>query len=580
MLKRKIMGLLLAAAMLVTMLPASALTAQAEEALPEETAAAAEALPAEAADTEDALPMETVEPALTAEEEDEAAEAEEPVLTEQAEISTIHVTGVTAPATGAYATTSGIGVTTSSYCTISNVYWYDVLNSRQMSSTDRFQSGVAYQLEITFKPNTGFVFADKEDMHVYLDGVSSSVIYGTTIYAAGGGTYPNRSADICFYALDNYRIRNVYLNGIAAPSAGAHAGPFSGYSFAPQTGIGVNGIMQWRCVETDEILDRYDVFEYGMTYRMELSFYPKNGYVFDTIYNITASWNDSTTGFTPHMWIDADYANAYGQAGLRIDYTFPRVGGPFTTVYSTYIKHLPMPYPGDPVSEHLYLTELSTEHYSVQVSHWRDYSPGQAGRLMSSSETFRPGGRYQLELVMTPDEGYWFTSVGYLGLTIGNIDSGRYTHYDQEYNSVYPTAPSRPDKRVVFVTFQMPGAFTDVANESDFWYRPVYWGASEGITAGWSDNTFRPWNTCNRASIITFLWRLAGSPMQHANDKPVFSDVDGGIDNGETQFYPAIMWGVGEGIISGYSDGTFRPWNTCNRMQIATFLYRFAIQQN
>ncbi|MBQ1515433.1 MAG: S-layer homology domain-containing protein [Lachnospiraceae bacterium] len=582
MLKRKIMGLLLAAAMLATMLPASALTAQAEEALPEETVAAAEGLPAEAAAEEEALPEETA--ALPEEEAALPDDAEEPYLSEQdTTISSVTVRGVRAPASGQTASVSGIYVASSDHCTLTNVYWYDILDRERMETTDVFYGGRSYRLYVALEPNDGYAFADRDAMTITVrdtggNNITSS-LYGTLIYDAGGGTNPNRSAYIQFPVIGGSAVDYVCLYGEPAPAVGQHP-RFSGYSYAPRVTGSSDTIMRWRCLETDQILTKSDTFEYGMTYRMEIAYLPEDGYRFPAVQEISVGWNGSLSGFTENHWIDGNYTNRYGYSGLRVDYTFPRVGGPFTTIYSTYIKHLPMPYPGDPVSEHLYLTELSTEDYSVRLTGWRDYTPGQGGRAMSSSEAFRPGGLYQLELVMTPDEGYWFTDVGNLALTIENIDSRRFNYSDRAYNDVYPSGPLRPDRRVVFVTFRMPGAFTDVANESDFWYRPVYWGASEEITTGWADNTFRPWNTCNRASIITFLWRLAGSPMQHANDRPVFGDVDGSIDNGSTEFYPAIMWGYGEGIISGYSDGTFRPWNTCNRMQIATFLYRFAKLRN
>lgn len=52
--------------------------------------------------------------------------------------------------------------------------------------------------------------------------------------------------------------------------------------------------------------------------------------------------------------------------------------------------------------------------------------------------------------------------------------------------------------------------FTDVA--SDAWYAPaVRWAAENGITAGTSANTFSPTKDCNRAEIVTFLYRSAES---------------------------------------------------------------------
>lgn len=109
--------------------------------------------------------------------------------------------------------------------------------------------------------------------------------------------------------------------------------------------------------------------------------------------------------------------------------------------------------------------------------------------------------------------------------------------------------------------------FSDMTGNSDF-DTAISWAAENGITTGWADNTFRPWNTCNRAAVITFLWRAAGkpTPMSMAS----FKDMTGNDD-----FDAAISWGVENGITTGWADNTFRPWNTCNRLAVASFLGRY-----
>ena len=68
---------------------------------------------------------------------------------------------------------------------------------------------------------------------------------------------------------------------------------------------------------------------------------------------------------------------------------------------------------------------------------------------------------------------------------------------------------------------------------------------------------------------MTFLWRYAGEP---APVEPAgFSDM---TDNDD--FNNAISWAAEKGITTGYDDGTFRPWNECQRQAVVTFLWRFA----
>ncbi|MBQ6489427.1 MAG: leucine-rich repeat protein [Solobacterium sp.] len=109
--------------------------------------------------------------------------------------------------------------------------------------------------------------------------------------------------------------------------------------------------------------------------------------------------------------------------------------------------------------------------------------------------------------------------------------------------------------------------FTDMTGNSDF-DKAISWAAENNITTGWADNTFRPWNTCNRAAVMTFLWRAAGKPAP--TKMAEFTDM-----TGNTDFDTAISWASEKGITTGWADGTFRPWNTCNRLAVVSFLGRY-----
>jgi hypothetical protein len=111
------------------------------------------------------------------------------------------------------------------------------------------------------------------------------------------------------------------------------------------------------------------------------------------------------------------------------------------------------------------------------------------------------------------------------------------------------------------------GKFTDVAE--DYTYAPVYWALSNGITYGTSSTTFTPNQTCNRAQIVTFLYRLAGSPSVEGVENP-FTDVKAG-----DYYYNAVLWAVKNGITTGKTTTTFEPGTNCSRGEIVTFLYRY-----
>ena len=64
--------------------------------------------------------------------------------------------------------------------------------------------------------------------------------------------------------------------------------------------------------------------------------------------------------------------------------------------------------------------------------------------------------------------------------------------------------------------------FTDVAD--DAWYaKAVLWAVENGITGGTSPTTFGPDNYCTRAQVVTFLYAAAGKPEMTASS--TFDDV-------------------------------------------------------
>jgi plastocyanin len=107
--------------------------------------------------------------------------------------------------------------------------------------------------------------------------------------------------------------------------------------------------------------------------------------------------------------------------------------------------------------------------------------------------------------------------------------------------------------------------FSDVV-PTDYFYVPANWLASRGIISGYGDGTFRPYNNTTRGQLAKIVvlgegWSLA-NPAQ-----PTFSDVP--ADNA---FYQYIETAVQHGVISGYGDGTFRPYNNVTRGQLTKII--------
>ena len=108
--------------------------------------------------------------------------------------------------------------------------------------------------------------------------------------------------------------------------------------------------------------------------------------------------------------------------------------------------------------------------------------------------------------------------------------------------------------------------FTDVKS-GKFYYKPVLWAVENNYTNGTSATTFEPGKVCNRAEVVTFLWKIAGKPAPKTTENP-FEDVKPG-----KYYYKAVLWAVENGITKGTSDNTFSPLDNCTRAQVVTLLY-------
>ena len=89
------------------------------------------------------------------------------------------------------------------------------------------------------------------------------------------------------------------------------------------------------------------------------------------------------------------------------------------------------------------------------------------------------------------------------------------------------------------------------------------------ITTGMNDTAFGVGKTLTRGQAATFLYAAAGRPeFDVSTAEKTFSDVP------EGKYYTkAVLWAASEGLVDGYSDGTFKPNNTLTRGQILVILY-------
>lgn len=111
--------------------------------------------------------------------------------------------------------------------------------------------------------------------------------------------------------------------------------------------------------------------------------------------------------------------------------------------------------------------------------------------------------------------------------------------------------------------------FSDVPTSNPK-YKAITWIASEQISTGWPDGTFRPSLPVARDAMSAFLYRLGGRPSFTPPSTSPFSDV-----TPSTQFYLEMTWMRSIGISTGWPDGTFKPLNTTARDAMSAFAKRF-----
>ncbi len=111
--------------------------------------------------------------------------------------------------------------------------------------------------------------------------------------------------------------------------------------------------------------------------------------------------------------------------------------------------------------------------------------------------------------------------------------------------------------------------FSDV--KAGAWYHDaIRWALEQGYMNGVGNGVFKPNGITTRAQVAAVLYRMAGSPAVENSGK-TYSDTP------EGQWYSdAIAWADANGVVTGFTDGTFRPDNSVTREQFAAMVYRYA----
>ena len=109
---------------------------------------------------------------------------------------------------------------------------------------------------------------------------------------------------------------------------------------------------------------------------------------------------------------------------------------------------------------------------------------------------------------------------------------------------------------------------------TDWFFDAVDFVYEGGLFRGTSATTFSPGAPMTRGMFVTVLHRLDGLPEMGDDDDGggTFSDVT----NPQAFYYDAVAWASSNNIVAGFPGGTFRPYVSVTREQMAAIMHRYA----
>lgn len=109
-------------------------------------------------------------------------------------------------------------------------------------------------------------------------------------------------------------------------------------------------------------------------------------------------------------------------------------------------------------------------------------------------------------------------------------------------------------------------SFPDVTNKNAFYYDAVLELSERKVIEGYPDGKFGPNDPITRDAAAKIIAVALGLNTSNVKD-PGFKDV-----SKKHWAYPYIAAVASEGIVSGYSDKTYKPSNTITRVEMASMI--------
>lgn len=132
-----------------------------------------------------------------------------------------------------------------------------------------------------------------------------------------------------------------------------------------------------------------------------------------------------------------------------------------------------------------------------------------------------------------------------------------------------PVLPGVKDETGCCHAYHCPSSWYSDLDVNAWYHTDTDYVICKGLMIGVADGKFAPYMSVNRAMIVTTLYRLENCPEVAYSE--TYTDVPDG-----TWYTDAIMWATENGIVLGYGNGCYGPYDPVTREQIAAIFYRYA----
>ncbi|KAA0973551.1 S-layer homology domain-containing protein [Paeniglutamicibacter gangotriensis] len=164
----------------------------------------------------------------------------------------------------------------------------------------------------------------------------------------------------------------------------------------------------------------------------------------------------------------------------------------------------------------------------------------------------------------------WHPGLGFPTADVRLLENGSYGQEFQGVTTWWEGGSHLGSQTTHPIYDEHPRSFKDVSDSHDF-YREIEVLSTLGVTEGWPDGTFRPQATILRDAFAAFCYRMKGSPAYKPPVTSPFKDVPT-----NNIFYKEICWAESQGIVNGWSNGMYKPFEPIKRDAVAAMLYRMA----